>query len=241
MPTKKEAWKNNQVASDFLGIRESIPFGKEQVQVMVHMIQQMPHPPQSILDLGCGDGFTGAFLLSLYPEAAGDFVDYSPPMLEKAKERLKNVPHTRVMEANLENTPLPRIVGTTSYDCIVSSYALHHLTHPRKKSIYQEIYNLLNPGGIFINVEHVASSTPEVSHIWDELFIDHIFSYKKDHESEISRETVSNDYLTRPDQYDNILEPVEDQCQWLREIGFQHADIYFKYFEMAVFGGYRKG
>lgn len=88
MPTKKEAWKNNQVASDFLGIRESIPFGKEQVQVMVHMIQQMPHPRQSILDLGCGDGFTGAFLLSLYPDASGDFVDYSPPMLEKAKEHL---------------------------------------------------------------------------------------------------------------------------------------------------------
>ena len=30
---------------------------------------------------------------------------------------------------------------------------------------------------------------------------------------------------------------VEDQCEWLREIGFADVDCFFKVFELAVFGG----
>ena len=28
-----------------------------------------------------------------------------------------------------------------------------------------------------------------------------------------------------------------DQCRWLREIGFQDVDCFWKYFELAIFGG----
>ena len=208
---------------------------------MFHLINQLSNEPKSILDLGCGDGITGAFLLSQFPLATADFVDFSPPMLEKAKERLKEIPNpTRVLEANLEETPLTEILGDQTYDCIVSSYALHHLAHPRKQSIYQEIFHKLNPGGIFINVEHVASSTHKIGQVWDELFIDYIYNYKSEQGLEVNQETVRTDYLNRADQYDNILAPVEDQCRWLKNIGFQNVDTYFKYFEMAVFGGTKK-
>jgi hypothetical protein len=37
----------------------------------------------------------------------------------------------------------------------------------------------------------------------------------------------------------NILAPVETQCQWLREIGFEHVDCYLKIFELEVFDGVR--
>ena len=39
------------------------------------------------------------------------------------------------------------------------------------------------------------------------------------------------------EEFDNILAPVGDQCDWLREIGFEDVDCYFKIFELAVFGG----
>lgn len=38
----------------------------------------------------------------------------------------------------------------------------------------------------------------------------------------------------------NILESVETQCNWLREIGFAEVDCYMKIFELALFGGIRK-
>ena len=43
----------------------------------------------------------------------------------------------------------------------------------------------------------------------------------------------------RPDRAANILASVEEQCHWLREIGFKEVDCFWKYFELAIFGGMR--
>jgi hypothetical protein len=68
--------------------------------------------------------------------------------------------------------------------------------------------------------------------LYDELFIDHLALYNKRDRSEVARE-----YAHRPDKADNILERVDVQVDWLREIGYRHADCYFKWLELAVFGG----
>ena len=52
-------------------------------------------------------------------------------------------------------------------------------------------------------------------------------------------EAVRREFLERPDRAANILAPVEEQCRWLGEIGFQEVDCYWKYFELAIFGGVR--
>jgi hypothetical protein len=98
--------------------------------------------------------------------------------------------------------------------------------------LYSSIYNLLSDGGIFINIEHVASATIEIETLHNELFIDHLASQNNRNRNEVSRE-----YYNRPDKEDNILEKVEIQVGWLREIGFKHVDCYFKWMELAVFGG----
>ncbi len=52
-----------------------------------------------------------------------------------------------------------------------------------------------------------------------------------------SWDEVARDHVHRPDKAANILTPVEDQCDWLREIGYQDVNCYFKVLELAVFGG----
>ncbi|WCN39436.1 class I SAM-dependent methyltransferase [Aneurinibacillus uraniidurans] len=235
-----KSWKEEQVVQAFMDVRPGIPYGADQMKIMVQLVAELHDKPASILDLGCGDGITGEVLLQLYPEASGDFIDQSEPMLAKAEERLAAYPSIRIIQADLETEKLSDITNRT-YDCIVSSYALHHLTHPRKRSIYEEIYQALNPGGVFLNVEHVASRSERMEAIWDRTLVNHIYEHRRTVEPAVTERDVWNAYINRADRFDNILAPAEDQCNWLRECGFADVDIYFKYFELAVFGGRKNG
>jgi SAM-dependent methyltransferase len=122
---------------------------------------------------------------------------------------------------------------------VVSGYAIHHLPDPRKRQLYGEIFDLLKPGGLFANTEHVSSPTEWIEGISDGLFIDSFHTHHSRRGSGMSREQVAEEFLNRPDKAANILAPVELQCEWLRECGFEDVDCYFKIFELAIFGGRR--
>ena len=44
-------------------------------------------------------------------------------------------------------------------------------------------------------------------------------------------------YHARPDKADNQLAAVDRLCAWLRDIGFIDVDVFWKWFELALFGG----
>jgi tRNA (cmo5U34)-methyltransferase len=96
---------------------------------------------------------------------------------------------------------------------------------------------MLTPGGIFLNLEHVLSRTKWVGHIHDEYIIDSLSEYEKSKNSGKTRAEVSDGFYHRIDKEVNILSLVEEQCDWLRKIGYCDVDCYFKVFELALFGG----
>jgi SAM-dependent methyltransferase len=122
---------------------------------------------------------------------------------------------------------------------VVSGYAIHHLPDPRKRQLCGEIFDLLKPGGLFVNTEHVESATAWIEGISDNLLVDSLYAHHSNHGSDKSREQVAEEFVNRPDKAANILAPVELQCEWLRECGFEDVDCYFKIFELAIFGGRR--
>jgi tRNA (cmo5U34)-methyltransferase len=227
------AWQDAEVARKFLEERRgAIPFGPEQVEVMLQVARHFQPNPTLIVDLGCGDGFLARTLLDAFPEASAVLLDHSPPMLERAREAMAPYrPRCRqILMGELAESIAGQVEGPA--DLIVSGYAIHHLPHARKRALYQEIFDLLAPGGLFVNVEHVASGSRGAEGLFDTLYIDHIAA-----RTGKPRAQVEAEYHGRPDKADNKLERVEVQTGWLRELGFEDVDCYFKWLELAVFGG----
>ena len=83
------AWQQAETVRWFLeSVRGAIPFSREQFAVTLQIVASGRQPVRRFLDLGAGDGALSAVLLARYPTAEPVLVDFSPPMLNVAKERL---------------------------------------------------------------------------------------------------------------------------------------------------------
>lgn len=236
----KTVWQTAALTNTYLdGVRGAIPLAAEQLAIMRHLILSTERPITRFLDLGCGDGILGQMVLDEFPAATGVLLDFSAPMLEAARVRLADhLDKITVVQADYGDPGwLATVQNNAPFDAIVSGYSIHHQTDTRKKTLYRELYDLLAPGGIFLNLEHVKSATPWVGHTFDEMFIDALYAYHQQTGGTDSRVQVATTFYNRPDKAANILALVEDQCDWLRAIGFADVDCYFKVFELALFGG----
>ncbi|MBM4068436.1 MAG: class I SAM-dependent methyltransferase [Planctomycetes bacterium] len=231
-----EVWKQAKVAAAFLNERSlSIPDRPRQLDVLLRVLRR--DSPGRFLDLGCGDGLLLATVLEAFPSSTGEALDFSPPMLEQARHRLSTFgARARVVEADLQS-PDWRNSVSGPYDAVVSGFAIHHLTDGRKRALYAEILELLTPGGAFVNCEHVSSPSAGIEKLFDDAMADHLWQRRTQRGETVTRDQVLHEFLTRPDRAANICAPVEAQCQWLRDVGYREVDCFWKYFELAIFGG----
>ncbi|MBI1357556.1 MAG: methyltransferase domain-containing protein [Acidobacteria bacterium] len=234
-------WQDAAVSSKYLeGVRGALPLASHQMDVLLRMARAMDRPVGRVLDLGCGDGILAATVLDAFPAAKAVLADFSETMLDAARRRFAATPE-RVTVAAIDygREDWRDALPAGRFDVVVSGYSIHHQTDERKRRIYGEIFELLEPGGLFVNVEHVSSATDWGRRLSEENLVDAIYAYQQRRNSGKSREEVAREYVYREDKQANILAPVEDQCRWLREIGFEDVDCYLKIFELAVFGGRR--
>ena len=239
MKENKNVWLNEEVAKNFLdNVRGSLPLSKEQIEIVLKLINHTQKKVNRFLDLGCGDGILGNAILVEHPESNGIFLDFSETMINAAKEKLKSFnDRSEFVTLDYGNINWYKDLADNNFDVIVSGFSIHHQSDERKKAIYKEIYDLLVPGGIFLNLEHVLVKSDYIENFANELIIDSLFSYQKKKNPLITREKVKKYFLERDDKDANILASVENQCEWLKEIGYKHVDCYFKWFMAGLFGG----
>ncbi len=203
-----EEWTTAEHVDRYLDRADEYPRRAEGESVL---LEHVPHDARRVLDLGTGDGRLLAFLQIDRREMLGVGLDFSELMLEAARKRFAGDERIELVKHDLAE-PLPAF---GRFDAVVSSMAIHHLEHERKRSLYAEVFDLLEPGGVFANFEHVASAT---------------------HRLHLAFFAAIGEPLENEDPSDRLLD-VESQLAWLRALGFDDVDCYWKWLEMALLIG----
>ena len=239
--TTDAVWKSESAVAYYLERKASRPFLREQINVMLKVIKGLGRPILHFMDLGCGDGILAAVILEEFPDSDGVLVDHSPPMLKAAEKELAGFAgRIRLVEADYGQASWVRSIEQyASLDLVVSGFSIHHQPDSSKRRLYGEIFDILRPGGMFVNMEHVGSAMERLADLWDRIRVDSLYAQAVQRKLNKTRAAVEKEYSERPDREANLFSPVEIQCEWLREIGYVDVDCFFKYFELAVFGGCR--
>ena len=204
-------WTSAEHVREYLERADLISHGGEGEAALLEFI---PAGTRRILDLGTGDGRLLALVRSAHPDTEAVAVDFSAAMLEAAQKRFAGDSRVSVVEHNMDSS-LPSL---GSFDAVISSFAIHHLVHERKRALYSEIYGLLNSGGVFCNLEHVSSPS-EGLHA---EFLHRI------------------GFTVETEDPSNKLLDSETQLGWLREIGFVDVDCQWKWRELALLVAVRR-
>jgi ubiquinone/menaquinone biosynthesis C-methylase UbiE len=199
-------WSSPEHALDYLRRADCIPHRTEGEATLLEFI---PPRPKRILDIGAGAGRLLALVKSAHPDAQFAGLDFSPKILETLGQLFAGDPGVTVVNHNLEYPMSP--MG--SFDAAISSFAIHHVIHERKRALYEEVFHLLVPGGVFCNLEHVSSPTDNLHR----QFLDAMPWQSEDPS--------------------NKLLDLETQLAWLRQIGFTKVDCHWKWRELALLAG----
>jgi tRNA (cmo5U34)-methyltransferase len=201
-------WTTASHALAYLARADEIPHRTEGEAVL---LDQVPIPARRVLDLGTGNGRLLELLKIDRPAAEYVALDFSPTMLQAVGDRFGDDPRVAIVGHDLSQ-PLPDL---GRFDVVVSSFAIHHLSHLRKEALFGEIFAVLEPGGYFCNLEHVASPTERLH----------------------GQFLAAIGYTPEEEDPSNQLLDVETQLRWLREIGFEDVDCHWKWLEMALLVG----
>jgi SAM-dependent methyltransferase len=202
------SWTDLDKATEYLARADRLPHRSEGEGVLVRDLDGAL--PGRVLDLGCGDGRLTALVLAAYPLSTATGVDISEPMLTAARERFAGDDRVTIATYDFA-TPLP---FEGPFDAIVTSLAVHHVDDERKRALYAEIAGRLAPGGVFANLEIVASPTPALHDRW-------------------------RDEMGARDDPADVLRDMASQLAWIEEAGLTNVDCIWKWRSLALLRGER--
>jgi tRNA (cmo5U34)-methyltransferase len=206
--------------------RRLVPCFDQFYGAAVELVACTAPPKPRILDLGAGTGLLSGMLAErLRPEVI-HLLDGSVEMLARAQQRLAAW-HPLILVQQLTE-PLPN----GPYDAVVSAFAIHHLSQDQKRELFSRIYQVLAPGGIFVNAEQILGRTEWHQQFFEAMHLDRARSLgSSEEEIADAQRRMSHDRCAT----------LTTQIEWLRELGYERADCFFQWFRFAVYAGWKPG
>lgn len=219
------------------GIRQLIPYYDEMLATIAHCV---PSQASCILELGCGTGELSLKLLESCPKATIVALDYSPRMIESAKQKAEVAGYGKRWQGfvmDFGDWASGREIDAIAnlFDACVSSLAIHHLVHSMKLKLFERIRASLKPGGSFWNADPVMLESSQLSEVYEKVREDWIAKQETTIDEVRTKMGTVNPYgYSSQDQ----LATLEAHLQMLKIAGFDSVAVPWKYYGLAVFGAY---
>ena len=150
----QESWDRQQLA--FMPDRE------ERFGAMLDAVAAVTGEAPRLLDLAGGTGSIALRTLARFPGASVTVLDQDPVLLAIAGASLRD--RGTIVDADLADPGWRSKLPREGFDAVLTATALHWLPAERVATLYGEIREVLRPGGIFANADHMPEeSLPELS------------------------------------------------------------------------------
>jgi tRNA (cmo5U34)-methyltransferase len=239
-----EGW-SEETSTHFLDMADIyVPWRNEQIATMVGLIPAQPEDAFTVVEMAAGGGALARAVLQAFPRCRYVALDGSSVMRAHLEQTLEPY-HDRLdvghfaLEDSTWQAALP-----SPLRCVLSSLAVHHLTHELQRGLYAELAQRIEPGGALLLADIVKSATPQVERTfarqWDETARSQSLALHGDLSGYEAFVADNWNYYT-PAGKDDFDKPARliDHLSWLREASFQHVDCFWLAAGHAIFGGYR--
>jgi SAM-dependent methyltransferase len=141
-----------------------IPRREQRFQLMLELVAELAGPsPRRILDLACGPGSISKRALQRFPEATLVALDADPFLLAIGQQTLGDAGgRLHWAQADLRRADWTTAVQDFApFDAVLTSTALHWLEAGDLMRVYRSLGELIRPGGVFFNTEHLLLAPPK--------------------------------------------------------------------------------
>ncbi len=232
--TNAAIWKSEEVVRSFaLQAEERERQRREQFQLLARLLPFASGDAFTFVDLGAGTGAAARAVLTEYPRASAILAEYSPQMIAEGEQHMAAFGgRYRYVEFDMLASEWPEAVPAR-VDAVVSALSIHHLPDVRKRAIFREIFERIEPGGWYVNYDPIRAPDSALEAIWERV------NDRYEPDAPFKRAHRSPQELARYENHVRYMIPLEPQLQWLREAGFANVDVFWKRLDWVIYGGCR--
>ncbi len=162
-PWDHHDWSSKQYVSEWAeGQDEREADRKKIFSTIARILSKDTQAALKILDLGAGYGALAQFLLNHFPNATAVCQDGSAEMAKLGHKRMETLAgRFQYVLCDFSKPGWSRKIKG-SFDAVVSSIAIHNVRAPDIiRSIYNEAFSLVKPGGCLLNFDRMTPSQKE--------------------------------------------------------------------------------
>jgi tRNA (cmo5U34)-methyltransferase len=218
---------NNKVAGVFDDmVNRSVPYYGEMQRMLGELTIDHYQDNSFVYDLGCSTGTTMLHMNASVPQHIPFIgIDESQPMLDKCREKLDAAGISR--QVKLEVADLNENININNASVVILCLTLQFIRPLNREKLLKQIFDGILPGGVLIVIEKVLAEDSE----FNRDFIKYYYDMKRRNnysELEISQ---------KREALENVLIPykLSENITLLRNAGFSHCEVFFKWYNFSGF------